>query len=182
MSGINDVSQSDCCVLNGWVCRSQPGFVLWACVCVCMQVFLFPVVFYLCCRISWDVSLLFCPPVLWSARMWIQDQERCYFFFLFFSWACTWFPEKWPDHTNSKLHQPSFHKKPYQLCRRCLLSEVTANAMLQFSDHPIRPVCFRHPHFSLGFSSFSICLSRPPMKERNICSCPKGDTLNTGSF
>lgn len=35
---------------------------------------------------------------------------------------------------------------------------------------------------SLLLLSFSVCLSLSPLKERNICSRLKGDTLNTSSF
>lgn len=56
MSGINDVVRG--CVSKNWVCRSLPRFVFCACVCMCVS-FCFLIVFYLCCRITCTVALLF---------------------------------------------------------------------------------------------------------------------------
>lgn len=39
MSGINDALRGNGCVLKGWVCLSQPRFVLCVCVCVCVSLF-----------------------------------------------------------------------------------------------------------------------------------------------
>lgn len=182
MSGINDVLKGDGCVLKKWVCRSQLCFVLCVCVCVCVSLY-FLIVFYLRCRTTWDAALPFCP-VIWNA--WRDGSSSSVKLFFMRSQPTLCDQTTW---TPPSLAQPCLHKAYISSTQRqCLLSEVTARPWRlapQLNDHPIWPVSFLHPplfFFSTSPLFLSVCLCLSPLKERNICSRPKGVTLNTSSF
>lgn len=178
MSGINGVSQSDYRVLNGWVCRSQPSFVLWTCVCLCVCATVF-----ISCRV---LSLLQNKPRCCSAPLLPcalkysdvnKGQEKSTLFSFFFFFARL--PEK-------KLREL---QKPQSVTQDSLphrAASALQSLFAQWSDCLHDAAVQWSPRTTRLLSSpwlFPfICFSQPPLKERNICSWPMGDILNTGSF
>ncbi len=164
MSGINDVWKAVSVFWrNGCAVLSPALFCLHASVCVCVCVsFYFLIVFYLPCRLTWDVALLFAP-MLWSAWRHIQAQEM-WKVWSYFSWDCSRRSKNEPheQQTPPSLAQPRLHKACISSTQRqCLLSEVTARPETpppQLSDHLIWLVSFLHPPLFLYFSSLSLCL------------------------
>lgn len=103
---------------------------------------------YLRCRITWDVTLLFCPRALKRIETgWSVGEVWSYF-----SWDCTRCCRPHEQQTPPSPTQPCLHKAYISSTQRqCLLSEVTARPWTpapQLNDHPIWPVSFLHPHFS----------------------------------
>lgn len=165
-----------------------PLLALLCFVYVCVCLFYFLIVFYLHCRIIWDVALLFASPPLCFEVLGVQLMWKVW---SCFSWDCTWCSKTRPDHMNSKLQQvlPSLPStKPISaqhgdgVCSVRWLPGLKHDAAAEWSPNT---TCFLPSSptiFSLLLLSFSVCLSPSPLQERNICSRPKGDALNTSSF
>lgn len=141
-----------------------PALLCFACMCVC---FYFLIVFYLHC----SIALLFCVGALkhFEVNSGVNRAKSV------------------RARTISTERRPAFPpQNPYQLNREAVFAQrgdcQDFNAMPQLNDHPARPVSFLRPRTFLYFSSrfLSVCL--PPLKERNTCCRPKGDTLNTSPF
>ncbi len=185
MSGINDVLKGDGCVLKWEMGVPFSAPLCFVCVCVCVS-FLFPdcVLSLLqnnsrCC---FALSRL-CFEALADRFEWCEECEV-----IFHKIAPVALR---PDHMNGKLHRvlPSLPStKPVSAPHRDGVCSVRWQPGLKHQRHSwmitqydLFPSFIPH-FFSTSPLFLSACLSLSPLKERNICSRPKGDTLNTSSF
>lgn len=181
MSGINDALKDYGFVLKTWVCRFQSCFVLCmhACVRVCLS-FLFPD----SCRITWDTALLFCPRAIKCMETG-SSFKRCD--------KCEVTSHEVALDALRTANTPEFcpafaSTKPISAQHRDSVCSVRWQPGLKrrrhswmITQYDLFPSFTPH-YFSTSPLFRSVCLFLSPLKERNICSRPKGDTLNTSSF